>query len=267
LRWFLAREAGGATAQTTATGFGSVVHALVAAVVTGEITPEASALRAHLHQAWHQLEFAVPWAGAAERVEAEAALERFVSWHLADRGREPLAVEHAFEVGFEVAGQRVQLRGSMDRVEVDAEGGVVVVDFKTGRVVPRQADIVEHPQLGTYQLAVRHGAVDDLLPGSTRLGGAELVQLRSTVRGAVKVQHQPALADDSFAQQQLGSVVATLRGEDFTATAGGHCGRCEFSACCPARAEGASLLSDDRADGAHGSARAERPSADGVDDA
>jgi len=246
LRWFLGREAGGATAQTTATGFGSVVHALVAAVTAGDVDAEPAQLRACLDRVWHQLDFAVPWAGAAERVEAEAALERFVSWHLADRGREPLAAEHAFEVDFAVAGQPVVLRGSMDRVEVDADGRVVVVDFKTGRQAPKSSDIAEYPQLGVYQLAVRHGAVDELVPGPTRLGGAELVQLRTSVRGATKVQHQPSLTENSFAEERLASVVATVRAEDFAATTGSHCRSCDFTSCCPAQAAGASLLSVDR---------------------
>ncbi|MDQ3628379.1 MAG: ATP-dependent helicase [Actinomycetota bacterium] len=243
LRWFLGRKAGGATAQTTATGFGSVVHALAAAVLCGDVEAEPAAMREHLDRVWGRLDFAVPWAGAAERTAAEAALERFVSWHLADRGREPLAAEHAFEVDFEVAGQQVVLRGSMDRVEVDADGRVVVVDFKTGRHLPRQSDIAQHAQLGAYQLAVRHGAVDELVLGPARLGGAELVALRTTVRGATKVQHQPALVDDSFAEDQLGAAISTLRGEDFPAKVGGHCRSCDFSSCCPAQAAGASLLS------------------------
>jgi len=248
LRWFLGREAGGSTAQTSATGFGSVVHALAAAVVSGEVPADVGAMREHLDRIWPQLEFTVPWAAVKERQEAEDALARFVSWHLADRGRSVLSAEHEFSVTFEVAGEPVLLRGSMDRVEVDAAGRVVVVDFKTGKSVPRESDIAEHAQLGAYQLAVRHGAVDDLLSTGTPVGGAELVQLRKSVHGAAKVQHQAALAAGSFAERQLRAVVHTLRSETFPGSPGEHCTHCEFATCCPAQSEGASLLSAQRAE-------------------
>jgi superfamily I DNA/RNA helicase/RecB family exonuclease len=248
LRWFLGREAGGSTAQTSATGFGSVVHALAAAVVSGEVAPDADAMRAHLDRIWPQLEFAVPWAAVKERREAEDALARFVAWHLADRGRSVLAAEHQFSVTFEVAGEPVLLRGSIDRVEVDAAGRVVVVDFKTGRSVPRESHVAKHAQLGAYQLAVQHGAVDDLVPTGTPVGGAELVQLRKSVRGAAKVQHQAALEAGSFAEQQLGAVVQTIRSETFAGSSGEHCIHCEFATCCPAQSEGANLLSAQRAE-------------------
>ena len=248
LRWFLGREGGGSTAQTSATGFGSIVHALAAAVVSGEVPADIDAMRAHLDRVWSQLDFVVPWAGVKERREAEDALVRFLAWHLAERGRQPVAVEHEFSVGFDVGGEPVIVRGSMDRVEVDEQGRVVVVDFKTGKSQPKEDDIAKHAQLGAYQLAVRHGAVDELVGSGAPLGGAELVQLRKSVRNRTKVQHQPALAGDSFADEQLSSVVRTVRDEAFAATPGGHCIHCQFATCCPAQAEGAFLLSAQRAD-------------------
>jgi RecB family exonuclease len=136
----------------------------------------------------------------------------------------------------------------MDRVEVDEQGRVVVVDFKTGKSQPKEDDIADHAQLGAYQVAVRHGAVDDLVGPGAPLGGAELVQLRKSVRNRTKVQHQPALAASSFAEEQLGSVVRSVRDEAFAATPGGHCTSCEFAICCPAQAEGSFLLSAQRAD-------------------
>jgi RecB family exonuclease len=248
LRWFLGREAGGSAAQTSAIGFGSIVHALAAAVVSGEVAADVEAMRHYLDSVWSRLDFSVPWAGARERKEAEDALGRFVSWHLADRGRRPLATEHEFAVTFSVGAGPVTLRGSMDRIEVDTEGRVVVVDFKTGKSTPKEDDIAQHAQLGAYQLAVREGACDALLGPGTAPGGAELVHLRKSVRGATKVQHQPALAADSAAARQLDSVVRTLRAERFPATPGGQCTHCEFATCCPAQSEGATLLSARPAD-------------------
>ncbi|MGH3496517.1 MAG: ATP-dependent helicase [Nocardioidaceae bacterium] len=245
LRWFLAREAAGETQSTSAQGFGSIVHALAEAVVTGELPPDESALVAQLGRVWGQLQFEVPWASAAERTQAERAIARFVAWHTAERGRRVLAAEHAFEVTFDAAGDTVRLRGSMDRVEIDADGRVVVVDFKTGKNPPTGRDLPEHPQLGVYQLAVEQGAADGLVDGEPVPGGAELVHLRKSVKGRVKVQHQSALEPDEgvAVRRQVAHAVRAIRDESFPATVGGHCTYCQFRALCPAQPEGAGLLS------------------------
>jgi superfamily I DNA/RNA helicase/RecB family exonuclease len=243
LRWFLAREAGGQTANTTAQGFGNVVHALAAALVDGEVEPELPALLDHLDRVWPQLAFAAPWQAAAERAEAEAALGRLLDWHRAGWGREVLAAEHGFEVEVPVGDDTAVLRGSMDRVERDGEGRIVVVDLKTGKKAPRDIDLPEHPQLGMYQLAVRHGATDELAGDGAEPGGAELVHLRQEVRGGVRVQRQDPPGVGSAAETQLGAAVDAIRAEDFAATPGGHCGWCEFRSSCPAQPDGANILS------------------------
>ena len=61
-----------------------------------------------------------------------------------------------------VGDREVVLRGSMDRVEVDRDGLVHVIDLKTGKNPPSGPKVAEHPQLGVYQVAVREGAVADL---------------------------------------------------------------------------------------------------------
>jgi superfamily I DNA/RNA helicase/RecB family exonuclease len=243
LRWFLAREAGGQTASTTAQGFGNVIHALAAALVHGEVVPSIDALLAHLDRVWPQLAFAAPWQAAAERAEAEAALGRLLAWHRAGWGREVLAAEHRFEVEVPVGDDAAVLRGAMDRVERDADGRLVVVDLKTGKRAPRDSDLAEHPQLGMYQTAIRHGAADELAGAGAEPGGAELVHLRQDVRGNVRVQRQEPLGDESAAEAQLTAAVGAIRAEDFAATPGGHCGFCEFRSSCPAQADGASILS------------------------
>ena len=54
----------------------------------------------------------------------------------------------------------VRLHGYADRVEVDADGAVVVVDLKTGRSMPSKPVVAAHPQLALYQYAVDAGGVD-----------------------------------------------------------------------------------------------------------
>jgi len=220
------------------------VHALAAAVLDGEVAPDAAALLGELDRVWGQLRFPVSWASAAERREADKAIERFLDWHGAERGRTPLAAEVPFEVVVPVGADRALLRGAMDRVEVDAEGRAVVVDLKTGRSVPTAAEVAEQPQLGTYQVAVRAGALDPVAGRPLQPGGAELVQLRHELRTGVKVQHQPPPVGDqpTAADQQVAHALDVVRSEAFAATPGKACGYCSFQDCCPAHPRGRTVL-------------------------
>ena len=141
-------------------------------------------------------------------------------------------------------GQQVRLIGYVDRLELDDDGHVVVVDLKTGKYAPTDASLPENPQLGLYQLAVDHGAADGAVGRPGRSGGAELVQLR--LGGDLpKVQPQAPQVPDSEGvttiQRQLMAAVRAIRDEDFVARPGGHCDRCDFHAICPAKSSGSVL--------------------------
>lgn len=242
LQWFLDHEARGAHATTSAQGFGSIVHAIAADVVRTGATPDVAAMSAHLDDVWHELDLPA-WVGAREKEAAVEALGRFARWHT-DNPRTVVAAEHPFDVELEVDGRAVRLAGSMDRVEVDADGGVHVVDLKTSKNPPSTRDIAEHPQLGVYQVAVEHGATADVAPDG-RAAGAELVQLRVDAAGAPKVQPQDGPADDApfFALDQLRRSVRTVADEEIAATASPNaCGWCQFRRVCPAHDDGASVL-------------------------
>ncbi|HLR83793.1 MAG TPA: ATP-dependent DNA helicase, partial [Nocardioidaceae bacterium] len=145
LRWFLAHEARGETPGTTAQGFGTLVHALAAEVVTGGLDADADVLDARLDQVWQRLDFAAPWISDLERGEARRAIERFITWHRAGRGRRAVAAEHSFTVTVPIGGDSVRLRGSMDRVEVDDNRRVHVIDLKTGKSAVAAKSVAEHP--------------------------------------------------------------------------------------------------------------------------
>lgn len=130
---------------------------------------------ARLDSVWDALAFDAPWKSAQEKQHARVALERFLSWHVMDRGgRTPAASEHGFDVTLEAGEYEVRIRGSMDRVETDEHGRAYVVDFKTGKSAPTKDEVAHHPQLAVYQLAVREGALDEVFdgrrpePGSSR---------------------------------------------------------------------------------------------------
>ncbi len=267
LRWFLSREAGGEQQSTSAQGFGSIVHALAAGVLDGEIPARADALLAELDRVWGELQFPVSWASASERVAAGEAIDHFLVWHNTDRGRTPLAAEVGFAVevplaantsdGRSTAEDVVVLRGSMDRVELDADGRAVVVDLKTGKSAPSAAEVAQHPQLGVYQAAVRAGALDERAGRQVAVGGAELVQLRAALKTGAKVQHQQAPDGDRPlpVDEQLVEAVATIRDESFVARPGPGCGHCAFHTCCPAQSAGRTVLGatdDDHSDSGAG---------------
>lgn len=244
-QWFLQREARGATAQTTAQGFGSLLHALAAAVVDGELPNDSDALAERLDHMWHRLEYPAGWIREREHTEAADAITRFCRWH-SEQSATVLVAEHSFCVEFSVNEVPIRLRGFMDRVELTADERVVVIDLKTSKKAPNDKDIREHPQLGVYQLAVEHGAAGSLVADAPS-GGAMLVQLRvpagSKNPDDPKIQIQPEIEPDSPVHQQIAHAVSAIRHENFPATPSAEaCQFCEFRIACPAQTEGAWMI-------------------------
>ncbi|MEU5702367.1 UvrD-helicase domain-containing protein [Streptomyces aurantiacus] len=245
LQWFLGREVKADAPATVAQGFGNVVHVLADEVASGRTPADLAVLMERLDSVWEALAFDAPWKSAQEKEHARVALERFLKWHVMDRAeRTPVASEHDFDVTLEAGSYEVRIRGSMDRVERDAEGRAYVVDFKTGKQAPSAADVAHHPQLAVYQLAVHEGAVDEAFDGvRPEPGGAELVQLR---QGAPKKDGGETLpkvqAQQPLEGEWVGDLLATAAGkvldERFTPTTGQHCTHCAFRASCSARPEG-----------------------------
>jgi superfamily I DNA/RNA helicase/RecB family exonuclease len=248
LRWFLGHEAHADSARSTALGFGSIVHALAHEVARSPQPPGLDELDALVDSVWNQLAFEAPWRSTQEKAHAHAALARFVQWHTMPRDRTLLATEHEFRVELTVQGRAVVLRGSMDRVEVDVDGLVRVVDLKTSKNTPSPGKVAEHVQLGVYQTAVGAGAVQ----GHLDSGGAELVQLRHDAKGGAGgplVQPQspitaddPAAPDSTWMSRVLDASVTRLVREDFSPRPNEWCRFCEFHSVCPARDEGRQVV-------------------------
>jgi len=250
-RWFLAREAGGVARQHQSANVGEMVHALAQRVAAGELPsgPDAVAvLMGHVEKVWDRLEFRTPWAKARERDRIEMALTRFLSWHDSNT-RKVLGVEEGFRAVIDLPnGERVRLDGYADRIELDGDGRVVVVDLKSGRSAPSNKSVLTNVQLGLYQLAVDHGAAGALVPegdgaAGAVSGGAELVQLGLPGDATTAtVQGQPAQADDGAERDDLRGrlqrAASLLRTENFPAIAGQHCRDCDFVPLCPVKSRG-----------------------------
>ncbi|MFF1510544.1 ATP-dependent helicase [Streptomyces sp. NPDC058326] len=249
LQWFLGREVKAAAPATAAQGFGNVVHVLADEVASGRTPADLDVLMARLDSVWDALAFDAPWKSAQEKQHARVALERFLSWHVMDRGgRTPAASEHDFDVTLEAGAYEVRIRGSMDRVETDEQGRAYVVDFKTGKSAPTRDEVARHPQLAVYQLAVREGALDEVFDGRRpEPGGAELVQLRQSAPqkeggdALPKVQAQEPLAGE-WVGELLANAAGRVLDERFTPTTGQHCATCSFQSSCSARPEGRQVV-------------------------
>jgi RecB family exonuclease len=243
LRWFLDHEAAAHEQKTVALGFGNVVHVLADEVAKGHTPADLSVLMERLDRVWDRLSFEANWQSPQQKEEARGALERFLAWHVMERGRRLHASEEEFDVRLSVEGFDLRIRGSFDRVETDDAGLTYVVDFKTGKNVPTKAEAQEHAQLAVYQLAVREGAV----PGvSAESGGAELVYLReSDAQGLPKIAQQtPAVEEpgETPIEKKLVTMAARVLDENFAAYGEKQCGTCAFRKCCPKQPEGKQLL-------------------------
>ncbi|OKI09623.1 DNA helicase UvrD [Streptomyces sp. CB02923] len=256
LQWFLGREVKADAPATAAQGFGNVVHVLADEVASGRTPADLSVLMERLDSVWDALAFDAPWKSRQEKDNARAALERFLRWHVMERGtlgRETVATEHGFDVTLEAGEYAVRIRGSMDRVERDAEGRAYVVDFKTGKQKPTGPEVARHPQLAVYQLAVRAGAVDAAFEGQRpATGGAELVHLRLgapqkeggdalpavQAQGPIDVGEPPAQPGGEWAGELLATAAGRVLEERFTPTTGQHCTHCAFRRACSAQPEG-----------------------------
>ncbi|MGO4955767.1 ATP-dependent helicase [Luteococcus sp. Sow4_B9] len=257
--WFLARQARAEAQRGSAASLGSVVHVLAQHAMSDDLDLED--LTGHLDEVWGQMRFDAEWLSASERVEAQAALERFVAWADAAAEREVLGVEVAFRTTVQIGDEEIVLVGSVDRLERDGQGRLHVVDFKTGRTVPTQAHVDQMDQLGIYQLAAQQGAFDHLAPGERRVGGAELVYLRKQLGESPwpKVLTQPSLEDlphgrrgqprpdnaaedgrdaeqnhPTWVHEHLDRAARTIRSERFEATRCDRCQFCPFALSCPA---------------------------------
>jgi len=249
--WFLEREAGGVARAHQSANLGQIVHALAERVATGEIDAgidDVDVLMQHVDEVWERLEFRTPWSKAREHERTRTALARFLRWHHTNT-RTLLGTEQRFSADVAVPGADgtevpVRLTGYADRLEVDSDGQVVVVDLKTGKGKPSKPAVEAHVQLGLYQYAVDAGAVDDVREGSPAVsGGAELVQLGQPDDSEVAlVQAQEPQPDDGPRRTELRRGLARaadlVRSENFPAVAGQHCRDCSFVPICPVKSAG-----------------------------
>jgi superfamily I DNA/RNA helicase/RecB family exonuclease len=243
LQWLLEHEIGADASTSPALGIGRLLHQLAEDVAVGRRSAQLAELGRAVDQVWGGLVFEAPWIADQQRDSVRLGLERLVAWLARPDGRWTEGVEVGFEVELALPSGRVVLRGRADRVELDADGRVWVVDLKTGRAAATGPEVAGHAQLGIYQLAVLRGALPGVPPTP---GGAQLLQLRAGDQPQPLVQTQEPLVAEAdgltWVERLLEAAVARLHAEDFPPAPGTHCTRCRMQPVCPAQPEGQPVI-------------------------
>ncbi len=249
LKSFLERDVHAETVRGTASSFGSVVHAVAEFVGTGAIPADLAVMEAEVDRIWAELRFEARWQSDAERARARAALERFLGYHRAAT-RDLVSAEAALRLDVPVTtpsgrADRIALTGTVDRIERDDDGRLVAIDLKNKKSALPVAEVLDHGQLGVYQLLLLHGEAPEsagLAVAPREVGGAALVQLLvDEGRGstAAKVQMQPALETPAegptWVEVRLGEAADVLRSTSVAATVGPACSYCAYASTCPAQ--------------------------------
>ncbi len=267
LDWFV-QAAGGEAATDFARSLGTLVHSIA------QELPEASGAEyiAELVRRWPTLGMKDNWEGKLDFQRAELMVRKLAQYVLIMRNdsRSLLAVEHDFEVQLpdvtvdavdgsdpealeEAAVRHAVLRGQVDRLEIDSEGRLVIVDLKTGKRQPGKAEVARHPQLGAYQAAVLKGAFQDAGTGQEPSdagaatgfvpGGAVLAQLGTKTKSPGIQQQDPLDSAENWAESLVNEAAALMAGATFEARhdpgKGGHGGHgCRLPDICPLCARG-----------------------------
>ncbi|MFE0591815.1 ATP-dependent helicase [Micromonospora echinospora] len=237
LRWLLERH-GGSAPPSTAQSVGNLVHA--AAMLAENASVDRSTLLEYVTARFDAIELAARWMAGPEQARAEAMVDKLLRW-LAVNPRRLLAIEHEFAVRLDDPHRPVDLVGRVDRLEIDADGRLVVVDLKTGRSTTVGAELAEHPQLGAYQAAVEAGAFAEYGDSS---GGAALVQLGTGSKEAREQGQAPADQgpEAGWATALVRRTADTMAAATFAAVANSKCRVCPVRTSCPVSGKGRQVV-------------------------
>ena len=235
LRWALTSAGGDAPSQGSA-NLGTLIHDI--AHDLGDDV-DAETLVAEVERRWGRLGLPPGWATERQREQAHLMAYRLAAY-LQDPDR-PEKV--GSEVRLQVDVGRATITGRVDRLEREPDGRLRVLDYKTGSSKPKADDVETHPQLGTYQLAVEHGAFGR---EGQESAGAALLHLGKAAgtSGQPNLQQQSPLAsqdDPSWAADLVASTAEGMGGAQFAATPGSWCTFCPVKTSCPAMPEGSTL--------------------------
>ena len=232
LNWVIG-DLGGDPGSMTA-GLGTIIHA---ALENAQGIDEA-ALWEQVEARWGELTFEAAWRDRAEQTRARDLVRRLHLYlhRFEQAGGQLIGAEPHFEVAIPVdvesgasttaeTPHRVILSGYIDRVELNPDGTVVIVDLKTGKREPQtDPKVLDNPQLAAYQLAFEAGAI--AAAEGHAPGGAKLLVLRPTATKADYATPWQPPFDEERREAFLGRIrdaVGVMRGTTFAAPYEEHC--------------------------------------------
>lgn len=283
LRWFLDRQVYASSSRGSAAALGIAIHTLAEALATGELPADIDVLDAELDRIWPALGFDVPWFEIAERARVRQMLDRLCRFHrlrdakrissevtlggvidlalLADiviAGRSTTADDvceqqaddlQAAMIEDVLAGladidRAISVSGRIDRIEIDDEGRLSLLDIKTTANPGTKAEVAADLQLALYQAAVLTGALAQPLPVPSTSGPPVIDHAALVVVGTegAKGSGEPAILtqaalteheDPVWLFQAIADAITTIRRRAFPPRPGSHCRTCSFTSICP----------------------------------
>ena len=234
VKWFLERS-GGTNGDSTAQVLGSAIHAF-AALMEEDPTLTQDDLVARLRESWKLIDPNTGWVSTAQLKRAVMMIEKFVKYHKASLEERTIV---GIEATFEVTVGRAKIRGSVDRLEVTADGELFIVDFKTGANAISKNDALSNLQMQAYQLAVIEGGFSDIHE-SRSSAGAELVYLGSKTIDATSRRQPPVEPNEIRAE--IKNIAEGMSGSEFLATINQRCNQCDVRNACPIQSEGRTVM-------------------------
>jgi ATP-dependent exoDNAse (exonuclease V) beta subunit len=229
VKWFLQNN-GGSDGDSTAQVLGSAIHAFAAKMVQEPGTTKED-LIANLESSWKLIDPDSGWVSASHLENAVTMLEKFVEYHK----KSTRTVVDA-EIRFDVKLGRARIRGSVDRLEVEADGSLFIIDFKTGGAAISLKDAKENLQLASYQVGIAEGGFTQ----GTVSAGAELVYLGTSTAGAtLRPQH---VIDVEATKEKLNEIAEGMGAAHFFATVNKRCKGCPVRKSCPVQNDGRTVI-------------------------
>ena len=234
LKWFI-EKSGGRDGDSTAQLLGIAIHSL-AAMLKGEPGLTFDDLAVRLENGWQLIDGNKGWVRDYQFKLALEKLEKFYKWHSENKSKRTL---FAVEAEFEKVIGRALFNGSVDRVEVDSEGRVYIVDLKTGAPDISKKKAEDHKQLAGYQLAVYEEAFKGESPGTESVG-AELLFL-GTGGNSASAKPQPVKEHETIKAEVIAAADA-MSANEFIATVNDRCRMCAVKGLCPIQPQGRSVI-------------------------
>ncbi|MBC7462712.1 MAG: ATP-dependent helicase [Actinobacteria bacterium] len=232
LKWFLERN-GGTDGDSTAQVLGSAIHAFAAMMEQDSSLSEESLIE-KLKSSWNLIDPNSGWVRNKQLTRAIEMIRKFVKYHQSSQNT-IVGVEKKFEV---VVG-RARISGNVDRLEVTADGGLYVIDFKTGGTATSIPDAAENKQMQAYQLGIIEGGFSYLHP-STTSAGAELVFLGTSSKDATKRSQPPV--DVESVRKEINEIAEGMGSGTFFATINKLCTHCAVRSSCPIQSDGQTVI-------------------------